>query len=252
MIWLVSYPRSGNTFFRNILFHVYGLNSKAFYLENEKLCRVDQSVTVTKTHHLPEDTPIGPEDTVVYLVRDGRDAIVSMANQVTNITKVGSGFRENIYAILFGRGKEFFGGWSRHVTEWRGSADVVIKFEDLVSDPLQEVEKLRNFMTLPDPDVSQMPTFESQKSGQAEYKGRDSNLFFHKGQVGGWKNALSKAQLNLCYRIHGEELRRSGYEHSPVYTSQNPIFECIYLFRKLRGMIHRFWEMVFHPFKGKA
>ena len=51
IIWIASFPRSGNTFFRNVLFHVYGINS----LENEDEINglVDGNYAFVKTHLMP-------------------------------------------------------------------------------------------------------------------------------------------------------------------------------------------------------
>ena len=82
MIWLASFPRSGNTFFRIILYEVYGIESSAFHRDpNRKLNLHYDRYPVVKTHLLPNQ--LIPDDSnipAVYLVRDGRDALVSMAH----------------------------------------------------------------------------------------------------------------------------------------------------------------------------
>jgi len=62
MIWLSSYPRSGNTFLRNVLFEVYGISSSSYY---EGKGEPDNYVEfpVVKTHHLPEN--ISPQDPTI-------------------------------------------------------------------------------------------------------------------------------------------------------------------------------------------
>lgn len=234
MIWLVSYPRSGNTFFRNILYHAYGLDSKAFYLGNEKHSSVDNSVKITKTHHLPEDVPFQPEDIVIYLIRDGRDSVVSVAHQMSNITNPGSSFRQNVYRILFAEDNSLFGGWSRHVKAWKDYAHLTIRFEELTTNPIQEVERIRDFWELPIPDPSKVPTFETQKSGAVKFKGKNATLFFHRGKTGNWKSELTKAQISLVNLVHAKTLKECGFEDPFKYVSKNPIFKLIYLIYRIR------------------
>src|SRR5262245_5929563 len=94
--WLASYPRSGNSFFRIVLKHLYAIPTYEAYnldLANpifaglaeivghkpnpatlEEMAQSGQHYIV-KTHELPRD-----DYPAIYLVRDGRDAIVSHAN----------------------------------------------------------------------------------------------------------------------------------------------------------------------------
>ena len=78
MIWLASYPRSGNTLMRNILYEVYGLSSGEFHREEGHYLEEDYfSHPFVKTHLLP--LQLEPSDSsirAVYIVRDGRDALV--------------------------------------------------------------------------------------------------------------------------------------------------------------------------------
>lgn len=235
MIWLVSYPRSGNTFCRNVLFHTYGLDSQAYFLGNKDLDQVDDQYPVMKTHHLPEDTPFQSDDVIVYLIRDGRDSIVSMANQMVNLTKPGSKFPANVDEILTARGNDHFGGWSKHAEQWQKHATVTIFFHDLIADPVQELEKLRSFCNLPDPNLENIPTFQSQKTGQAKFKGKDASLFFHQGKVGSWKDSLSAQQLALFYERHGKTLVAFGFESELPASTHSGHYSLMVMMRKLRA-----------------
>src|SRR5262245_41654343 len=82
---LASYPRSGNTFFPVILSHRYRLAVRTGRPAPAGWAKVGLSgpgaggtePLFYKTHGLPE--PGGPRP-AVYLVRDGRDALVSYAH----------------------------------------------------------------------------------------------------------------------------------------------------------------------------
>ena len=161
MILLSSFPRSGNTFLRNILFEVYGLKSGEFYLDTTHPLEDEyREYPFIKTHELPSNLDEFDADVpAVYLVRDGRDAVCSMAHHRSDLVSPGSEYRQNLKkAIIAARGS-FFGGWSRNAEEWLERADLIIRFEDLIRDPINTVEKLRKVYPLPKPVVENLPTF---------------------------------------------------------------------------------------------
>ncbi len=82
MIWLASFPRSGNTFFRIVLDEVFGVPSSAYNGEIDRHKHPDYADhAVVKTHLRPHEVvPDHPGIPVVCLVRDGRDSAVSLAH----------------------------------------------------------------------------------------------------------------------------------------------------------------------------
>lgn len=217
MIWLASFPRSGNTFARNVLFDVYGLESTEV---NQKVFRHSstyQEFPVVKTHLLPADMEhIDEEDIVIYLVRDGRDALVSIAHHRSNIVEPGSDVQENLRLAVEAQKGSYFGGWDRNAAEWVSRADLVIRFEDLIKDPVAEIEKLRRIKPdLPTPDLSSIPTFESQKKGDSKYgPPRKKGLFFRKGEVGDWKNTMNDEVEKIFWDKCGDVMMLLGYDRS--------------------------------------
>ncbi len=228
MIWLASYPRSGNTFFRNVLYDVYGIPSGHFHdTLKEGTSRPDySSYQVVKTHMLPEQlVPVSREIPAVYIIRDGRDCMVSMAHQKANILAPGSNFNANMReAIIAARGS-FFWGWSQHVEKWLKRTPVIIRFEELIKYPLENIEKIKQFIALPDGDHGKLPTFESQKYGDPKYGGKRrkfnskkphvsanfTQLFFNRGKVGYWQEEMPVDLQQLFWKLHGETMLKVGY-----------------------------------------
>ncbi|MEM8584903.1 MAG: sulfotransferase domain-containing protein, partial [Bacteroidota bacterium] len=167
MIWLASFPRSGNTFFRNVLYEVYGLSSSTYHKDPQRVHDPDfASAPVVKTHLLPAQLPESLQDKPsVYIVRDGRDSLVSIAHHRKDIVAPGTDFYNNVIEATLAQGRSFFGGWSENVNQWTAKADVIIRFEDLIRDPIREVEKLRTIIDLPEPDLRKLPNFETLKFG---------------------------------------------------------------------------------------
>jgi hypothetical protein len=170
-----------------------------------------------------QNIPIRLDIPAVYLVRDGRDAVVSMAHQLTCIDNPGSDFTKNLLSIISPENGLHFGGWSKNVERWLGRADIIIRFEDLIIDPIGEVEKLRQLpdLDLPQPQLNRMPTFENQKNGSTKYplknlmtkkdRLKHNQLFFRKGKTGGWKDDMNNEMHEIFWDLHGKTMERLGY-----------------------------------------
>lgn len=96
IVWLASYPRSGNTFTRIVLHRLYGAPTYSVYNDNDPVAQrigpdlvgyrpkpaeravMGESAEVffMKTHKRRKDDGYP----AIYLVRDGRDAVVSKAH----------------------------------------------------------------------------------------------------------------------------------------------------------------------------
>jgi hypothetical protein len=113
MILLSSFPRSGNTFLRNILFEVYGMESSEFHRMTDQYLDDDFRIyPFVKTHDLPSvlhefDAGIP----AVYLVRDGRDSVCSMAHHRSDLVAPGSDYLQNLKEAIIATKGSFFGGW---------------------------------------------------------------------------------------------------------------------------------------------
>jgi hypothetical protein len=222
MIWLASYPRSGNTFFRIVLHEVYGVESGAFRLDAAPDAGYLR-YQVVKTHLPPgELKPADPSIPAVYIVRDGRDALVSMARQRSEIIAPGSDYMTNLETAIRARDDTFFGGWSRNVTEWLERADVVVRFEDLIRDPIGEVERIRPLINLPAPERSRLPSFDDLKKRDyplnEKQRARNGKVpsrrekFFRRGEPGAWRDEMPIKMQALFRRLHGETLSELGYD----------------------------------------
>jgi hypothetical protein len=236
MIWLASFPRSGNTFIRIVLHEVYGLKSSAFRLESEKQKDKEYFLApVVKTHVLPHQLVPGDLSIpIVYLVRDGRDSVVSMAHHGADIINPGSDYYENMKSIILARQGTHFGGWGKNVMAWLPRADLVLHFEDLITDPIGTLEELRTIMDLPEPRPEKLPTFEDLRSKETPYgpKGRKTfskkeylkrkKQFFRRGKAGAWQDEMPFEYQKMFWFLHGDAMRAAGYTDGEVKVRPTP------------------------------
>ncbi len=223
MIWLASYPRSGNTFFRNILFEVYGVRSSIYHLgKKKKLDSNFASFPIVKTHLLPHQLPLEKQSfKSIYLIRDGRDSVVSLAHHRKDIKKTSANYLKNLVEVILGIGNSFPGGWSRHVRDWGNHSSIIIRYEDLIQDPIGQVERLRSIINLPEPKLDKLPTFQSQKKGTANYSSEKnvselnkpdlSNTFFRRGVSGSYKDEMPKGIQFLFWLKHQKQMKKFNY-----------------------------------------
>jgi glycosyltransferase involved in cell wall biosynthesis len=225
MIWLASFPRSGNTFLRNILYEVYGLNSSTFHRESDyPLDENYDSYPFVKTHELPEHlTPGDPSIPAICLIRDGRDALCSMAHHRSDIVAPGSDYLENLRAAIIAQRGSHFGGWSMNVEAWCQRAQLLIRYEDLIADPLGTVERLRLVCDLPEPQEDRLPAFEALKFGIPKYgaardldvseeeKHQLAHKFFRRGEAGAWREEMPEDLQALFWSYHGDTMQQMGY-----------------------------------------
>lgn len=255
---LASYPRSGNTYLRNILLDVYNIfswNSIEKYDQAfekiEKLEQIDQQqglppgrrqkleelkqqarFSVIKTHEMPDKVlPLCDEQPVIiYLVREGRDALVSMAHHNADIVNPGADFTKSLTQSIVALRGSYFGGWSDNVKAWRDIAHRLIYFEDLIKNPLEVVESLRGLIDLPQAQTEKLPTFETQRAGKSYFGGQSrtnyseqeklefNQKFFRSGKTGGWREEMPSSLQQLYWKQHGRVSLEMGYSKEGLFT----------------------------------
>jgi len=230
IIWVASYPRSGNTFFRVLLNHHYNIHTYSVYDDKPLIeRRVDwevvghlprpmsvvemahaQETFFVKTHELPAD-----DFPAIYLVRDGRDSLISYAHYILTFeqkdkdqTVQQDDFRNTLYGLIAYNAS--FGGWGPNVLAWaeRPSLTTILKFEDLVisASPLSIVKKaldevgyINNLSALSD----EPPSFGKLHDQMPK--------FFREGRIGTWRDELPDDLHELFWDKHGTAMEKMGY-----------------------------------------
>lgn len=228
IIWLASYPRSGNTYFRILLNHFYGIPTYSFYPDTKFAAKPEvrelvghlpkpasltemanaEDVYFIKTHELPQD-----QFPAIYLVRDGRDVLLSYAWYILTIENPGTIFTPEdfwkiLHNLIFDDG--YFGGWGRHVLCWsqRQAPTAIIKFEHLVlaSKPsviIRQAFEHINY-TFPEKTTTGLPpTFEELHQLHP--------TFFRQGQIGGWQTEMPRELHKLFWEKYGHTMHQMRY-----------------------------------------
>ena len=215
--WLASYPRSGNTLLRIILKRCFGLTSQSVYDDVEfsdaalrdvvgheavgddparflRKAQEERRRLYIKTHELPP----GDRHPVIYVVRDGRAAVVSHIHFLREIMKRDVTARDVICGTV---------GipWSQHVRAWTlppRTGTLIVRYEDLAIGEAGTLKKISAFIGVPQRQAFDISFDRLQTLAPS---------FFRSGS-----NRKNIAELNskdaqLFEQLHGATLRTLGY-----------------------------------------
>lgn len=228
-VWLASYPRSGSNFLRHVIEQVFDVRTWTRYAHDfyDDLFRKGRSSRLTaasaltlkhpfyliKTHS--DDKEANTRDPAILLVRDGRDTLCSHARfdlQYGKMKGSGLSFREALKIMIKGEAETYDGrgwDWSRHASRWRirSARTIILKFEDLVEQPVQAVTLAVDAVEVGIPKRAQTGAI-------AEFSRlhKASPALFRRGKVGAWREEMDDELHELFVKHHGEEMRILGYE----------------------------------------
>ncbi len=227
-VFVVGYPKSGNTWFQNIVAGlIYGVDPE--YAPDTLIQELVPDIHYKryykrfgdpmffKSHHLPR-----PEyRRVVYLLRDGRDVMVSFYHFQCALSKRELSFLE----MLKNRQYWPYGRWQDHVEAWLsnpyGADMIVIRYEDLKDRPVETLKKFCDLVGI-NRDVPyiervvEKTTFEKMRNKEMVH-GWDNPAwpedkpFIRRGQVGSWKDEMPEEALEFFLTEARNTLKRCGY-----------------------------------------
>ncbi len=203
IVWLASFPRSGNTFLRIAPHRLYGVRSQVVYDEDGVAERLgpelvgfeDRSLTkemmrtsltphFIKTHR-QRDEQIHEADQAICLVRDGRDALVSWARLLSENEPYT--FENRLRAMITRDDPRGTGSWGANVLSWlrpAASQRIVVRFENLIAAPERTLADIMGQLSLDLRPINEaiIPTF-------ADLKAMDGG-FFRSGLTGAWRHEI--------------------------------------------------------------
>ena len=209
LVWLASYPRSGNTLLRIILQQCFGLRSASIYPNDlggnssleEYVGHIEQgpdgnirfdegSIPLIKTHEHPSD-----EQPAIYVIRDGRAASVSLWKFYSN------NFPVSLNDVI--EGHHPFGTWSSHVQAWNPCnrpGTLLLRYEDMNTDLPAVLGKISIFLKR-DIIKERIPDRNTIANVDKRWVKRISD----------WRTEIPEDNLKRLTEINEEMLRNMGY-----------------------------------------
>lgn len=189
-----------------------------------------------KTHHAQltiDDIPLCPAKLskgAAYLVRDPRDVCLSFARHMGVSIDEAIAMMGRPHCTITVQGGPLFhylSSWSAHVRSWLDTRSPIptamIRYEDLVADPLKTFRALCGSLGLDDHidddalrygvDQTQFDRLrEAEQTQGFQETGNKQDIFFHRGRAGRWREELTPEQIARLEADHGEVMTELGYQ----------------------------------------
>jgi len=221
IIWVASFPRSGNSFVMSLLWSLYECRTSSVfdetgYIDERKLYAMygyekltfakfaywmhDQKPHFVKTHNACVDSL-----PAIYVIRDGRDTLVSLAHFSIAQKRVETNFEDTLRDCIVVRGFS----WSRRVLWWtkkRASfaPTIAVKYEDLIRAPVITLYFALRRLNISSDKTGTPISFETLHNIEPTQ--------YRSGKVGTWRTEMSKANQKLFWQLHGNAMRELGYD----------------------------------------
>jgi len=257
-VFFASFERSGNTWLRFVLMEILTKDNAGFLNVNQILPELGTHIgmkpalpnggRLIKTHYMYR--PVYKR--AIYLMRDLRDVMLSNwardkemgFSQYFDQGRGMDGYLEN-----FLKGKVTrFGSWQAHVDSWvnsplaRNDNLLVVRYEDLRANTEPGLMEMLDFLgikgdrglirrAIENNSLRAMREKEekAKSSGATLGKGtllrkhridREDARFVRSGSVGGWREKLSDAQIDMVTKYAGDALLRAGYPAGLAIATQ--------------------------------
>ncbi|MGI9473795.1 MAG: sulfotransferase domain-containing protein, partial [Rubripirellula sp.] len=225
-IFVVGYPKSGNTWFQNLVAGcMFGadpaitpdrlIQDMVPDVHYKHFVRRYQDNMVFKTHGLPAPG----YRRVVMLTRDVRDVMVSYHRYLQTRAQAPLDF---VNLVNTGEGL-FPCQWHEHTTAWLenpyGADMIFIRYEDLLSDPLACLQRFCEFAGIEREDEelawvgqrAQFSMLQKKEKKQGLENWRHDAPFFRRGVAGGYRDEMPAEVLDALMEKAGPAMESLGY-----------------------------------------
>lgn len=238
--FVVSYPRSGNTWTRFLIANLVHPEQNVSFTNIEKLIPDTSSQSnralkatprprIIKTHQY-FDHRYGK---TIYIVRDPRDVALSYYDFQRKYMQIEDGYPLERYVDDFVTGRLIsadWGTWSENVASWiytrgRRAEFLLLRYEDMMSDTSRELARIAAFMGIEaDHDrlqkaierssADRMRALEKLEANQwVATKNRRKDIpFVRVAKSGGWRSSLPQTCVHQIESAWGDLMTTLGYE----------------------------------------
>jgi hypothetical protein len=245
--FLVSFPRSGNTWTRFLMANLAHPGTEVSFANIERLIPDTASQSSRTLKRTPRPRIIKSHEyfdarypKVIYIVRDPRDVALSYYDFSRKYRHFDDSCSIEQYVSIFVRAVPWssWGTWGEHVASWiftRGKNPNfrLVRYEDLKRAPERTLQSIAIFMgiaassdrlaqALEASSAERMRELEkSQAQDWVATKGKRDDIPFVRGaKAGGWKTALPRASVVEIESAWGDLMLALGYELSEVDPSK--------------------------------
>jgi|SRR5271165_815897 len=250
--FLVSYPRSGNTWTRFLIANLLYPKEPVSFANIERLIPDCEALSSRYLKSLPSPRCIKSHEyfdhryrKVLYIVRDPRDVALSYHSFQRKYRQIADDYPISQYVSDFVNGRlnsADWGTWAENVGSWlvrEGQASfLLLRYEDMMADPAAELAKIAPFFHVePSADLLavaverssavRMRELERKESSQwvATKNRRQDIPFVGTASSGGWKSRLPAESVAEIESAWGPLMQRLGYQLTTV--AQEPVHHLV-------------------------
>ena len=245
--FIVSYPRSGNTWTRFLVANLLHPNEPVTFANIERLVPDSEAQSSRYLKAIPRPRMIKSHQyfehrfkKVSYVVRDPRDVALSYYDFQRKYRQIPDSFPLSQYVLDFVGGRltsANWGTWGENVGSWIStrqgqSGFLFLRYEDLVAEPTRELARMASFLGI-EPAAPLLAHAIEQSSadrmrGLERAQGKDwvstknkrSDIpFIRVASSGGWKNLLPAESVAAIESAWGPLMTSLGYELSSDQNS---------------------------------
>jgi len=245
-IFLVSFPKSGNTWTRFLLANLRFPDEPATFANIDRLIPEPTATTKREFERMPRPRIIKSHECfdpryprVIYIVRDPRDVVVSQYHYHRKIRRIEDESPIEKFVTRFLAGETCpHGSWGQNIATWLYTSEgssrfLLLRYEDLVADTARELAKVVDFLQLkasPDQIAQAVERSSADRMRKLEKAQPDKNTlmkgsrkdltFVRAAGSGGWRAELPAAEVARIEAAWGYLMRRLGYELSAATQAE--------------------------------
>ena len=236
--FLVSFPKSGNTWARFLIANLVRPDQKIDFSNVNGVIPGPEVTTNRALMRLPRPRIIKSHQyfdprypRVIYIARDPRDVVVSQYHFQRKRKLVPDGFALEKFVDRFIAGQTcYYGSWGEHVASWLATRHgqpgfLLLRYEDMVADTERELAKVAIFLNLnAAPQIiaqaverSSADTMRKLEKSQAQQFSSTRNTrqdiaFVRAAKAGGWRESLPEPCALQLEQAWGHLIQWLGYE----------------------------------------
>ena len=238
--FVVSYPRSGNTWTRFLIANLVYAEKKVSFTNIEKLIPDTSSQSNRVLKATPRPRIIKTHEyfdhryrKMIYIVRDPRDVALSYYDFQRKYMQIEDGYPLEQYVDDFVQGRLIsldWGTWEENVASWmytRGKRKefLLLRYEDMMKDTMHELTRIANFLGIaPETQRLQQAIQRSSADHMRELEKLEADQwvatrnrrkdipFVRVARAGGWRNSLPETCVRQIEMAWGDLMTTLGYE----------------------------------------
>ncbi len=239
-IFIVSYPKSGNTWTRFLIANLVHPAPPIDFSNIDTIIPEMESLSKRDLEKLPRPRILKSHEyfdphyrKIIYVVRDPRDVVLSQYHfhRKRNVVVDNSPMETFVTRFVAGETSDY-GSWGENVaswlsTRWNHPGFLLLRYEDMIHDIVRELAKVASFLAIDAPEESLRRAAERSSSDQMrrleKQQGQNWSLtkktrsdipFVRSAKAGGWKAELSPNGIRAIESAWSPLMRQLGYELS--------------------------------------